>query len=99
MKIQTGIRLSPEQKEFLASCKGKKIDGFEIMSQSHAIKIALDLLEQKINQQKSVLAFNVFQCQICQGPVDRYEEHLFKCRQCGSFGNATTGMMNRNFKL
>jgi len=98
MKIQTGIRLSPEQKKFLSNCKGKKINGFKIMNQSHAIEIGLDLLEQKINQQKDILAFNVFQCNYCQGPVDRYE-HLFKCRQCSSIGDLVTGIMERPLKL
>ena len=41
---------------------------------------------------QDVKAENIKQCNYCGGIIDRYE-YLFKCRECGSFGDLTTGIM------
>jgi hypothetical protein len=36
---------------------------------------------------------NCFQCDICGGPVDRFE-HMFICRHCQAHGDLITGIMS-----
>jgi hypothetical protein len=43
-------------------------------------------------------ASNVYCCDYCYGPVDRYE-HIFRCRACLAIGDLRTGIMDKPYKI
>ena len=48
---------------------------------------------ETLKAEETPKAENVFRCNICGGPVDRYDQ-CYKCRDCGALGDLITGIMS-----